>query len=219
MPLPPSRVGGDSTWGRYARYPDAAFGFRVEHASIPYRHEFFTWINRTYRIIPGSRLSRNPGHPQCFEPASRAAASRPVYPIYPVYPCFLRKEYLIPGRQPGIEWSREAAAAGSRGRKPMDTNVPPPEPRRRRQQLSMEFALKPAAARPPQFAPEDSPKQKTPGASTGDSNRAAKRRQRVAVGVSPWKTDPNPEPRRRRQQSSAVFDLKPAGPRPPQSAP
>ncbi len=106
-------------------------------ASMSYPIAIFakgSWMNRICRIIPGSRLSPNPGHPQCFEPASRAAASRPVHPIYPVYPCFLRKEYLIPGRQPG------------------------------------------------------------------DSNRAAKRRQQVAVGVSPWKTDPNPEPRRRRLQ-------------------
>ena len=52
------------------------------------------------------------------------------------------------------------------------------------------------------------------------SSGAAKRRQHLAVGVSPWKTiAPSPEPRRRRQQSSLVFDFKHTKVPPAQSLP
>ena len=49
---------------------------------------------------------------------------------------------------PGLQLSREAAAACSRGRKPGASHwkrmLQPPEPRRRRQQLSLVFDLKQA---------------------------------------------------------------------------
>ena len=54
----------------------------------------------------------------------------------------------MPGASPGFEWSREAAAAFSRGRKPMEYGTPLPEPRRRRQQSFLVFNPKQARLRP-----------------------------------------------------------------------
>ena len=59
---------------------------------------------------------------------------------------FLRDS--LPGGSPGFEWSREAAAAFSRGRKPMEPGNPPAEPRRRRQQSSLVFDLRQAGPPP-----------------------------------------------------------------------
>ena len=174
-------------------------------------------MNRIYRIFSGSRLSRNPGHPWCFESASRAAVSRPVYPVYPVCPCSLRKEYFIPGRQPGFEWSGEAAAALSRGRKPMEPDSPTPEPRRRRQQSPRLFDLKRAKARPAQSAPGSPPKKTTPGVSAGVRVEPRMRRQQVAVGGRPALPRAGPSFRSRTRTSlpsSLPFPLLPALPIP-----
>ena len=47
-----------------------------------------------------------------------------------------RRRLMRWGGSPGFEWSRGAAAALSRGRKPMEQSAHTPEPRRRRQHLA-----------------------------------------------------------------------------------
>ena len=153
------------------------------------------------------------------------------------YPKGDRINRIVPGRQPGgsskPRMRRQHLAVGVSPWNPIAS----PEPRRRRQQSSLVLDCKQARARPGQsvsgglppkalqdakdkhYPKGDRINRIVPGRQPGGSSKPRMRRQHLAVGVSPWNPIASPEPRRRRQQSSLVFDPKQAQARPAQSVP
>ena len=168
-----------------------------------------------------SLLSCNPVHPCCFESASRAAASPPVYPVYP---CSLGKEYLIPrapargSSKPRMRRPHLAVGVSPWKRAPMRRLVSASSISRCliyidgqdiqdyfRSLLScnpvhpccFESALRAAASPPvyPVYPCSLGKEYLIPRAPARGSSKPRMRRPHLAVGVSPWKRAASPPSR------------------------